>query len=237
MSTQSATIGTLNENPLHAGLKRHLAGAGDRCEVAVDGSVIDLVREDGGLVEVQTGGFGPLKRKLARLLKKGHRVELVHPIAERKWLVKEDAEGQMLDRRRSPKRGTLWDLFTPLVSAPHLMTHPGCTLTVLLIEMEERRRHVPGKAWRRKGWVVHQRRLLNILERHTFPSPASLADLLPADLPIPFSTADLADRLPITRSVAQQMAFCLRSMETIDAVGKAGNAILYERMKADYHWA
>jgi hypothetical protein len=110
------------------------------------------------------------------------------------------------------------------------MPHPGFTLTVLLIEMEERRRHVPGKAGRRKGWVVHERRLLNILERHTFPNPASLADLLPHDLPTPFSTADLADRLPITRSVAQQMAFCLRAMETIEAVGKAGNAILHERV-------
>jgi hypothetical protein len=223
-------IGTLNENPLHAALKHHLAGPGDRFEVVMDGSVIDLVRPDGTLVEIQTGNFSPLKAKLARLLKQ-QAVELVYPIAAVKWLVKEDDDGQIVDRRRSPKRGTVWDCFVPLVSIPHLMAHPGFSLTVLLIEMEERRRHVPGKAWRRKGWVIHERRLLNVEASYTFPTTQALADLLPADLPDPFTTADLARALPITRGVAQKIAYCLRAMEIIQPVGKQGNALLYQRLE------
>ena len=44
---ESATshIGTLREKPLHASLKQLYARPGDRAEVAVDGFVIDLVRE------------------------------------------------------------------------------------------------------------------------------------------------------------------------------------------------
>jgi len=50
----------LREGPLHAAIKAMLAAPGDRLEVPVDRFVIDLIRADGELVEVQTGGFGPL---------------------------------------------------------------------------------------------------------------------------------------------------------------------------------
>jgi hypothetical protein len=224
-------IGTLNENPLHAALKRYLAGPGDRFEVEVDGSVIDLVRPDGSLVEIQTGTFAPLKAKLTRLLKQ-QRVELVHPIAVVKWLVKEDDDGQVLDRRRSPRRGVIWDCFAPLVSIPHLMAHPHFSLAVLLVELEERRRHHPGRAWRRRGWVVHERSLLSVQASHTFPTAQSLANLLPADLPHPFTTADIANALPTNRSLAQKIAYCLRAMEMIQPAGKQGNTILYEKISS-----
>jgi hypothetical protein len=36
---------------------------GDRCEVAVEGFVIDIIR-DNLLIEVQTGGFASIKRKV-----------------------------------------------------------------------------------------------------------------------------------------------------------------------------
>ncbi len=45
-----------------------LAQPGDRLEVAVGRFVIDVVRADGELIEVQTGGFGPLSTKLDECL-------------------------------------------------------------------------------------------------------------------------------------------------------------------------
>jgi hypothetical protein len=63
-----STIGVLREGPLHAAVKAMLAGPGDRLEVPVGRFVIDMVRADGELVEVQTGGFGPLGAKLDALL-------------------------------------------------------------------------------------------------------------------------------------------------------------------------
>ena len=50
----------MREGPLHAAVKALLARPGDRMEVPVGRFVIDLVRADGELVEVQTGGFGAL---------------------------------------------------------------------------------------------------------------------------------------------------------------------------------
>src|SRR5690606_36601267 len=48
-----AGIGSLNESPLHAALKHHVAPPGSRFEVLVDGYVVDVVA-DGMLLEVQT---------------------------------------------------------------------------------------------------------------------------------------------------------------------------------------
>jgi len=105
-------IGSLNENPLHAAVKAWYAHPGDRLEAAVDGYVVDLVRADGELVEVQTAHFG-------------------------------------------------------------------------------------------------------------------LAALLPSGLPDPFTTADLAAASGLSRRLAGQMAFCLREMGQIQAVGRRGNGWLY----------
>src|SRR3954451_13073360 len=46
-------IGELREGPLHRALKEWLSAPGDAFEVPVEGYVIDLVRADGELVEVQ----------------------------------------------------------------------------------------------------------------------------------------------------------------------------------------
>lgn len=49
----SKSIGLLNENPLHAALKKWYARPGDQLEVSVDGFVIDVVQGN-LLIEIQT---------------------------------------------------------------------------------------------------------------------------------------------------------------------------------------
>ncbi len=221
-------VGTLREKPLHAALKRWYAEEGDRVEEPVGGFVIDLVRE-GLLIEIQTRGFSSMKRKLATLLD-GHPVRLVHPIAVERWIVKLDERGGVGARRKSPKRGAAVDLFAELVSFPQLLAHPGFGIEVLLTREEEVRRFDAAKAWRRKGWVVEERRLLEVVDRLVVASPGDAAGLIPPDLPEPFTTADLAAELRRPRRLAQQMAYCLRHVGVIKPVGKAGKAVEYARI-------
>ena len=91
-------IGELREGPLHAELKRRMAVPGDRFEVRVDGYVIDLVRSDGELVEIQTGGFSPLRGKLDALLDR-HVIRIVHPVPARRRIVRVNDEGEILSTR------------------------------------------------------------------------------------------------------------------------------------------
>src|SRR5919106_2448020 len=151
-------IGLLNEKPLHASLKQWYARPGDRFEVPVDGFVIDIVRDD-LLIEIQTRNFSSIKSKLNKLAR-SHHVRLIYPIVQEKWIVR----GAI--RRKSPKRGRLEDLFWELVSIPQLLSNPNFSLEVLMIREEEVRRYdVKRKKWRRRGWVIEGRRLVDVLDR------------------------------------------------------------------------
>ena len=219
-------IGSLNEKPLHATLKSWYAGPDAQFEVPVDGFVIDIVQGD-LLVEIQTRSFAAMKRKLMALTS-CHPVRLVYPVAQEKWIIKlAEDEQSHLSRRKSPKRGSVENLFDELVSFPKLITNPNFSIEVLLILEEELRRNVGRRAWRRRGWATHERRLLEVVGQFRFESPADFEALLPDGLPAPFTTADLASALAKPRRLAQKMAYCLREMGVITAVGKQGRSITY----------
>jgi len=227
MATASAPgIGTLRERPLHASLKRWYAEPGDRTEVAVDGYVIDLVRGD-LLIEVQTRGLSSARHKVAALLGRGHRLRVIFPIAVDTWIVKFDADGGVLSRRRSPRHGIASDVFAELVSIATLLADPGLEIDLVLIEMEERRFHAPDGPWRRKGWTVDERRLVEVRGKLQLRGVADLAALLPSGLSEDFTTADLAVMLGRPRRLAQQMVYCLRGVDVVLAAGKRGNSVEY----------
>jgi hypothetical protein len=218
-------IATYNEKPLHAALKGYVAGDGGAFEVPVAGYVADCVH-DGVLIEIQTGGFGKLRRKLRSLLEH-HPVRLVHPIPVEKWIVRVDASGKRLGRRKSTKRGRWEDVFEELVAFPRLLLESHFTLTVVMVKVEEVR--VVGGRRRRRGqdWRRHERRLLDVVGQRLFSTPEDLLREIPPDLPSPFTTADLARCLSMPRRLSQKMAYCLREMGAITPVGKARNEILY----------
>lgn len=221
-------IGTLHEGALHKALKQWLARPGDLFEHAVDGYVVDVVR-DGLLIEIQTGGFAPLQKKLTKLLE-AHRVRLVAPLARTKVIERVDENGVRLSRRRSPRQGRIEEIFEKLVSVPALIGHRNFEIEVIEIVEAERRAHQAGRARRRKGWVVVGRDLVDVVERNLIRGAADLAALLPASLAPQFSTADLARHAALPRPTAQQMLYCLHIAHAVERVGKTGNAHLYRRL-------
>lgn len=227
------TIGSLNEKPLHAALKNWYRQESDLVEVPTEGFVVDLVRGD-LLIEIQTKGFAAMRRKFDRLLD-GHAMRLVHPIASVKWIVKLDAAGHEVSRRRSPKRGIAADVCAQLVSFPSLLSHPNFVLEVLLTEEDEVWRPDVAKGWRHGGFVIEERRLVAVLDSSEFGSPHDLLGLLPPDLPSPFTTKDLATGLGRSRHLAQEVAYCLRESGAIQTVGRDGRGHLYQAPRTP-HW-
>ena len=218
-------IGLLNEKPLHASLKQWYARPGDRFEVPVDGFVIDIVRDD-LLIEIQTGNFSSIKAKLNNLAS-GHRVRLIYPIVQEKWIVRSAKNNRPgVIRRKSPKRGRMEDLFWELVSIPQLLLNPNFSLEVLMIRQEEVRRYDGKRKWRRKAWVLEGRRLLEVMDQRSFRHSADWLRFLPDGLEL-FTTSDLADRMNTRRDLAQKMAYCLREARMIELIGKRGRANLY----------
>jgi predicted transcriptional regulator len=100
---------------------------------------------------------------------------------------------------------------------------------VLLIQEEEVRRYEGKRRWWRRGWVTEERRLLEVVQRKLFETPADLSALLPLEMKEPFTTKDLAKATDCRRKLAQKMAYCLRKMGVIEQVGKRKRAYLYAR--------
>jgi hypothetical protein len=222
------TIGTLNEKSLHAALKQWYARPDDLIEVSVDGFTVDIVRGD-LLIEIQTRNLSAIKRKLTTLVEQ-HPVRLVYPIAQDKWIVRQSQNGRrVLGRRKSPRCGAVEHVFDELVSIPHLLAHPNFSLQVVLIQEEEIRRYDGTRHWRRKGWVTHERRLLQVVGQRLFETPQDMLAVVPTTLNEPFTTTDLAKATDQPLWLAQKMAYCLRAMGAITVVGKRGRGILYVR--------
>ena len=221
------SIGTLRETDLHAALKRHYARPTDQIEVPVEDYVVDIVRGD-EFIEIQTRNFAALKRKLPRLLET-HRVRLVYPIAQAKWIIRVQADGHtLIGRRKSPWRGVLEDVFVELVSLPELMAHPNFTLEVALIHEEEIRCPRAGrKRNRTQAWRVCNRRLLNVVESTVFATPADFKRFIPVELSAPFTSRELAVSLRRSDELASKITYCLRKMGVLKVVGKRQRAWLY----------
>ena len=96
-------------------------------------SLDELDKEMKRLVEIQHGSLAAIRDKVRRLLDDDHRVTVVKPIVARKRLIKRAAKGgEVVDRRFSPKRGRLFDLFDELVHFTRVFPHRRLILEVPL---------------------------------------------------------------------------------------------------------
>ena len=197
----------------------------------MDGFVIDVAGED-ELVEIQTASFASARRKLERLVA-SHRVVLVYPIPIEKWLVLVDADGVLVRRRRSPKRGLELDLFDELVHIPGLVAHPNFRIELPLISEEEIRGPVPDGARYRypRQWWRLDRRLLDVVETRRIDTPADLLCLLP-----PRPARALHHRRhrrrerPLEAAREMRAVYCLERSDAVARLARRGRLVTYSRL-------
>jgi len=118
------------------------------------------------------------------------------------------------------------DLFVEMVSFPQLIKTRNFSLEILMTREEEVRRYEGKRKWRRGGWAVEERRLLDVVNRRLFERPTDWQVLLPKEMGS-FTARNLAEALGIRRPLAQKMAYCLRKAGVIELIGKQGRANLY----------
>ena len=225
------SIGLLREGHLHASLKALYLEPGDESEVPVDGYIVDIHR--GALIiEVQTGNFSAIARKIRSLVER-HQVRLVFPVPRDRWIVKmPQRAGDAVTRRKSPKHQGVVDVFSELVSFPELISHQNFEVDVVLTEEESVWRFDSPRRWRRRGWVMVERRLLRVYETVSLRSLHDYLSVMPIGLPVEFVTSDLAHGLGRPRPLAQKVAYCLKRSGLIEKVGSQGNAIVYAKVRA-----
>lgn len=218
-------IGSLNESALHKSLKELHTEVGDEVECPVDGYIVDIKKAD-RIVEIQTTNLHRVVSKIQDLVSK-HCLHLVYPIAERTTITKNLADGSVQERK-SPKRGTVYEIFSALVFAPTIILHPKFSLEVPMIHEEQIRVFDNSKAWRRRHWVIVERRLIEPINTHTFNDETDLWSLFSDLLPETFTSKQVAHCVGIGRRLAQQSLYCLRRCGVVEMVGKQGNELIYQ---------
>jgi hypothetical protein len=133
----------------------------------------------------------------------------------------------VISRRKSPKRGSSYDVFDELVSFPELLLHPNFTIEVVLVREEELRCDDGRGSWRRNGTSIRDHLLLDVVERLVFRDGADFRYLLPVGWKGPSTNRELASMLRIPPARAARMTYCLARMDVVKPAGKRGNSTLF----------
>ena len=224
MIVSEHSIGTKNESSLHRSLKYSYAGP-ENTETARAGYVCDAIGENGEAIEIQTGNFSSLKKKIPALGKEG-KVRLVYPVIAKKTIELYNTRGKLLSRRKSPKKGMVWDIFDELIYVPELLGLKSLTIEIIFVDIIERRRTDGKGSWRRKGISIEDRILEN---RQKGIVLRKKADWKKHFLPLAdeCSTKMLAETANIGTEAARKAIYTLRKAGLLKKLRKDGRSWIY----------
>jgi len=226
-------IGTYKEKKLHLTLKNYFEEDRACQEIPFGGFVADIMNSC-GITEIQTSGFARLRDKLEAFLEHTP-VTLVYPVAQTKWITWIDPEsGEFSKRNKSPKKGKYADVLPEMVFIHQYLTHPGLTVRVVLLEIEEYRL-LDGKRSlsRKRGSSRFERMPVDILGVYDFTGREdylSLLSLTPGDT---VTSKSLMETLRFRGRKVSAAMRVLESAGVTERIGKQGNTVLYRVRECD----
>lgn len=219
-------IGTLSEKTLHAVLKHYYAPDESTHEIPVEGYVADIYTGT-EFIEIQTRAMNRMRKKLEVFLPLCP-VTIVYPIPAEKWLYWIDEEtGEVSKKRKSPKKGNPYQAFIELYKIRPFLAHPNLRLKLALIDMEEYRLLNGWSRDRKKGSERYDRIPLTLREEVCIDGIRDYMQLIPLELPEPFTAKDFAAQAGIPADLARTVLLILYDLELVNRVGKRGNSYLY----------
>lgn len=181
-------IGTYSEKMLHRTLKFYFEPDSTNHEIEFQGSVADI-KNDEGIVEIQTRSFNRLVPKLEKFLPL-EKVRVVYPIIEHKTICRINEEtGESLAPKRSPKKGSGLDALAEFSEIARFIPHENLSILVVFLDaVETRFLNGKVKVGRQKTAKIDAipTALNSIVE---FEDPKDFAKLLPTKIPAEFTSA------------------------------------------------
>ena len=221
-------IGTLSEKTLHKVLKYYLEPIRENREVKIGSFVADIVGEN-GIVEIQTGGFQNLRKKMEAFLAVTT-MTIVYPIAQTKWIQWLDPEsGELSERRKSPKKGSPYDAFFELYKIKMFLNHPNLRIRLMMIESDEIRWLNGWSADRKRGSWRYNRTPTALISEMRLNGLGDYSQLIPAQLPEHFTSEDYRKATSLKLSGAQRALNVLHHVGAVIRSGKEGQKYLYCR--------
>lgn len=219
-------INTWNESSLHEQLKNIFCNENGRTEVEVQGSICDIVFNDNSIIEIQTKKISALQKKLEKLLVR-HRVKVIFPISIETMLYTYDVHNNLKFKRKSPKKGSMYDIFQELFGIWHLIENENLSITILFIKTSEIRTDDGNGSWRRKGISISNRMLDSIESSIELCGIASYAHFIPESVPTIFTTQDLKN-IGIKKQ-ANAMVWVLNKLNVIELIDSTQKPYRYKK--------
>lgn len=222
-----AGIGTYGEKTVHAVLKNYFEPYADSHEQKIGGYVADIVGED-GIIEIQTAGFDKLRKKLEAFLSVG-RVTVVHPIPRQKWIITIDpVTGERGKRRKSPAKGTPYDIFPELYKIKQYLADENFRLCIVMLDVEEYRRppEENGRG-RRRGYVRYDRVPLELAEEIHIDERADWGYFIPSGLPEEYTSKEFGKLSGLSTQYASFVLHVLTKAGAVERIGKKGKSYTY----------
>jgi len=171
-----------------------------------------------------------LPKKIKEFVKHG-KVRIIHPIALTKKIEVYGTDGKLLYRRKSPIKGSKWNIFDALIYAPLLPLTRGVTIEIVMIDIIEKRIKDGKGSWRRKGISLHDRELFFWHENIIFKKPADYMQFIPFKKGKEFTSSLLSEQSGIDKWTARKALYVLTKLKVVKRNGKKGRSWIYERVK------
>lgn len=237
---------TYNESSLHGTLKNlYSLKFNGKTEVSADGHVYDILCDDGTVIEIQTKNLSQIKEKCTDAINKNHHLILVHPLVVTKTIETYDENGRLKSRKKSPKKGHLYDIFRELTGIYPILLKENFTLEVLEVNITEIRKMTKEpvqtlqKSRRfKKNWIKTDKKLDSIIAVHRFSKTEDYEKLLPKELPCEFCTKNVAEFLKADKNIPKRVSenagiilWVLVRMNIIKETEKKGRSRYYKIIK------
>lgn len=228
LDERSDGIGIYNEKRLHRILKRLVCDYAECHEIKIGTKVADVLYDE-TIYEIQTGSFRPLSDKIKYYLENtDYKVVIIAPIIAEKKLVRIDADtGEILRKRRSPKRSGYIDLLQEFYYLKDIFPDPRLTVRVMLISAEEYR-YSEKIRYRKKGAYVSELFPTKLCEYRDILSLSDVADIIP-DTDEEFSLKDFES---LSGLKGRKASFTLNTCVTFGLIGrrKEGKKYIYYKI-------
>ena len=220
-------IGTLSEKTLHAVLKHYYAPDEDMHEIPIENYVADIYTGT-EIIEIQTRAMNRMRKKLEAFLPL-YPVTIVYPIPRQKWLLWINEEtGEVSQKRKSPKKGNVYQAFIELYKIRPFLSNPNLRLRLDLIDMEEYRLLNGWSKDKKKGSERYDRIPTVFVEEICVNDIRDYMQLIPYELPKQFTVKEFAKCVQIPVRLAGIILLIFNDLKLVNRVGKSGNSYIYE---------
>ena len=245
-------IGTYGEKLMHKTLKYFLCPDESCHEVRIDKSGIALTERsvdskaesgrggfiadifnDGEIIEIQTGSFYPMKKKIEFYLDKtDYRITVVHPLAAKKWVSWIDTEsGDVSKRRASPKRCVASDALPELFWLSNCLSNHRLSFKLLFLEAEEYRLLDGWGNGGKRGSNRYKLVPIDLLDELSYNAPDFAKFLVPQGIGEKFTSKDFASH---TKLKGRNLSYSLKLLCECGAIErgeKIGRSYVYRVKK------